>query len=156
MALGSTQPLTEMSTRCISWGERRSVRKADSLTTISMPLSWNLGNLNFLEPSGPLQASNGTALPLPLHTCKYEYRIQILYWTNYLVLLSPRAENTFHVSWSLLTCQEMAVRHSSVHLLWRSHAFLFTLTANVCLCRGNKMPIWVTSGGKGSSLFQRY
>jgi len=25
------------------------------------------GNLNFLEPSGPLQACNGTALPLP-HT----------------------------------------------------------------------------------------
>jgi len=24
------------------------------------------GNLNFLEPSGPLQACNGTALPLPL------------------------------------------------------------------------------------------
>jgi len=23
------------------------------------------GNLNFLEPSGPLQARNGTALPLP-------------------------------------------------------------------------------------------
>ena len=26
------------------------------------------GNLNFLEPSGPLQACNGTALPLPLYT----------------------------------------------------------------------------------------
>ena len=25
------------------------------------------GNLNFLEPSGPPQASNRTALPLPLH-----------------------------------------------------------------------------------------
>ena len=24
------------------------------------------GNLNFLEPAGPLQTSNGTALPLPL------------------------------------------------------------------------------------------
>jgi hypothetical protein len=24
------------------------------------------GNLNILEPSGPLQACNGTALPLPL------------------------------------------------------------------------------------------
>jgi len=24
------------------------------------------GNLNFLEPSGPLQACNGTALPLPV------------------------------------------------------------------------------------------
>ena len=28
-----------------------------------VPLSWNLGNLNLLEPSGPLQACNGTALP---------------------------------------------------------------------------------------------
>jgi hypothetical protein len=34
MALGSTQPLTEMSTRCISWGYMRLVRKADNLTTI--------------------------------------------------------------------------------------------------------------------------
>ena len=25
------------------------------------------GNLNFLEPSGPVQVCNGTALPLPLH-----------------------------------------------------------------------------------------
>ena len=29
-------------------------------------LSWNLGSLNLLEPSGPLQACNGIALPLPL------------------------------------------------------------------------------------------
>jgi hypothetical protein len=34
VALGSTQPLTEMSTRCISWGQRWPVRKADNLTTI--------------------------------------------------------------------------------------------------------------------------
>ena len=34
MALGSTQPLTEMSTRCISWVLGRPVRKADNLTTI--------------------------------------------------------------------------------------------------------------------------
>jgi hypothetical protein len=34
MALGSTHPLTEMSTRCISWGQRRPVRKADNLTAI--------------------------------------------------------------------------------------------------------------------------
>ena len=30
------------------------------------------GNLNFLEPSGPLQACNGTALPLPL-PCKVSF-----------------------------------------------------------------------------------
>ena len=34
MALGSTQPLTEMSTRCISWGYRQPVCKANNLNTI--------------------------------------------------------------------------------------------------------------------------
>jgi len=65
MALGSTQPLTEMSTRSISWGYRRPVRKADNLPT-SCAVVTKSGSLNFLEPSGPLQAGNGTALPLPL------------------------------------------------------------------------------------------
>jgi hypothetical protein len=43
MALASTQPLTEMSTRNISWGSRRPVRRADNLTTFMCWLSWNLG-----------------------------------------------------------------------------------------------------------------
>jgi len=30
------------------------------------------GNLNFLEPSGPLQACNGTALPLPFSWFYYK------------------------------------------------------------------------------------
>jgi hypothetical protein len=34
MALVSTQPLTEMSTRSISWGKMQPVHKADNLTTI--------------------------------------------------------------------------------------------------------------------------
>jgi len=62
MALGSTQPLTEMSTRCISWGKSgRCVR----LTTLppSCAVVMKSGNLNFLEHSGPLQACKGTALP---------------------------------------------------------------------------------------------
>jgi len=59
MVLGSTKPLTEMSTRSIS------VR----LTTLppSCAIVIKSGNLHFLEPSGPVQASNGSALPLPLH-----------------------------------------------------------------------------------------
>ena len=63
-ALGSTQPLTEMSTRRISWGKcGRCVR----LTALPPPCAivMKSGNLNFLEPSGPLQACNGTALHLP-------------------------------------------------------------------------------------------
>jgi hypothetical protein len=38
MALGSTEPLTEMSTRILPGGEGRSARKADSLTAICEPV----------------------------------------------------------------------------------------------------------------------
>jgi hypothetical protein len=38
MALGSTQPLTEMSTRNRPGGKGRPVRKADNLTTILEPI----------------------------------------------------------------------------------------------------------------------
>jgi hypothetical protein len=55
VALGSTQPLTEMSTRNISWGERRPVRRADNLITFMC--------LNLLEPSGTVKACNWIALP---------------------------------------------------------------------------------------------
>jgi len=65
MALGSTQPLTEMSTRSISWGQRQPVRKADNLPP-SCALVTKSGNLNFMETSGHLRACNGTALLLPL------------------------------------------------------------------------------------------
>ena len=34
MALGSTRPLTEMSTRSICWGQKRPVHKGDNLTTM--------------------------------------------------------------------------------------------------------------------------
>jgi hypothetical protein len=65
MALGSTQPLTEMSTGVIPGGKGgRCVR----LTTLppSCAVDIKSGNLNFLEPSGRFQVCNGTALPLLL------------------------------------------------------------------------------------------
>ena len=62
MALGSTQPLTQMSTREFP-GDKcgRCVR----LTTLPPPCAvvMKSENLNYLEPSGPLQACNGTDLP---------------------------------------------------------------------------------------------
>jgi len=56
MALGLTQPLTEMSTRNISWGLRRPVHMVYKLTTYMCWLSWNL------EPTGPIQACNWITL----------------------------------------------------------------------------------------------
>jgi hypothetical protein len=38
MALGSTQPLKEMSTRNQPWGKERPARKADNLTAICVPI----------------------------------------------------------------------------------------------------------------------
>jgi hypothetical protein len=38
MALGSTQPLTEMGTRNLSGGKRLSALKADNLTAINEPI----------------------------------------------------------------------------------------------------------------------
>jgi hypothetical protein len=59
MVLESTQPLTEMSTRCASWDKGGRCVKLTQSCAVVMKSE----NLNFLEPSGPLQARNGTALP---------------------------------------------------------------------------------------------
>jgi hypothetical protein len=41
------------------------------------------GNLNFLEPSGPLQACNGTALPLPDYFILFEeFQMKIHYYCH--------------------------------------------------------------------------
>ena len=52
MVLGLTQPLTEISTRNISWGQRRPVRRADNLTTFVCRLSWNVGASTSWNPQG--------------------------------------------------------------------------------------------------------
>jgi hypothetical protein len=45
------------------------------------------GNLNFLEPSGPLQACNGTALPLPLQPQRsFEVLNSLTYHKNFGVI----------------------------------------------------------------------
>jgi len=43
------------------------VRKADNLPPFYAVVTKS-GNLNFLEPSGPVQACNGTALPFTVQT----------------------------------------------------------------------------------------
>jgi hypothetical protein len=58
MALWSTQPLTEMSTRNLPGGKKRPARRADNLAAICEP-----------QPLATLRASTtctGITLPLPL------------------------------------------------------------------------------------------
>ena len=65
MALGSTQPLTEMSPRNISWGKDG---RCVGLTTLPLrvPIVLKSGSLKLLEPSGPVQICNGIAVPFIL------------------------------------------------------------------------------------------
>ena len=66
MALGSSQPLTEMSTRDVSWGVKAagvgltalSPPCADCLEILVARASWS--------PLGPVQSCNGIASPLRL------------------------------------------------------------------------------------------
>jgi len=64
------------------------VRKADNLP--SSCVVTKSGNLNFLEPSGPVQACNGTALPLRL-TRLYERAISKLRYTYIAFLLNVKS-----------------------------------------------------------------
>ena len=59
MALGSTQPLTDIS----SGGKGG---RYAGLTNFKGRLSRNSGSINLLEPQWPVQACNGIALPLPV------------------------------------------------------------------------------------------
>jgi len=63
MTLELTQPLTELSTRDISWGVKAAGAYGWQPYHLHVPIIVKSGSLKLLEPSGPVQACNGIALP---------------------------------------------------------------------------------------------
>ena len=66
MALRSTQSLTEMSTRNISWGVKAAGALGWQRYHFHVPIVLKSGSLNLLEHSGSVQGCNLIALPLLL------------------------------------------------------------------------------------------
>jgi hypothetical protein len=71
VALGSTQPLKDTSTRNISWGVKAAGAWGWKLYHLHVPIILKSGNLNFLDLSGPVKACNRIALPLLLLLISY-------------------------------------------------------------------------------------
>ena len=88
-ALGLTQPLTEMSTRNISW----EVHRADNLTAFMCRLSWNLGASTSWNPqdlSRPLMALLYLLLHLRSQTWQRLSRFKEFFCSctwNYLIFM---------------------------------------------------------------------
>jgi hypothetical protein len=80
MALGSTQPLTEMSTRNISGGEGRPARKADNLTAICEPIAYKMWEPQHLSTLWVSTARYRDIFTLPTHW--KVTRIEICFLSN--------------------------------------------------------------------------
>jgi hypothetical protein len=64
MTLGLTQPLTEVSTRNISWGVKAAGAYGWQPYHLHVPIVLKSGKLNFQELYGPVQVCNGITLHL--------------------------------------------------------------------------------------------
>ena len=92
MALGSTQPLTEMNTRNISWGVKAAGAWGWQPYHLHVPIVLKSGKLNLLEPSGSVEASNGIAL----HYCAERHSDTC---TNHVLVSVATADVSFSVSY---------------------------------------------------------
>jgi hypothetical protein len=95
IALGLTQPLTEISTRNISWGIKTAGACDWQPYHLHVPTILKSESLNLLEPSGPVQACNRIALPFIVEALVTLMRLKCYAYTSVFLVTWP----TFHETW---------------------------------------------------------
>jgi hypothetical protein len=105
MAVRLTQPVREMSTRHVSWGLKAAGAQGWQPYHLHVPTVLKSGSLNLLEPSGPVQACNGIALP---------FALQLGVQAFYNVMLCRWQFPIFRASSNLLKCCEPLTQWHSI------------------------------------------
>jgi hypothetical protein len=86
MALESTQPLSEMSTRNLPGGRNRPAPRADNLTAICEPNVWKCGSLNLLQGLHDMYRDTFT-LPFTIVLCFFSIRNIRFSYYDFLVII---------------------------------------------------------------------
>jgi len=110
MALGLTQPLTEMSTRNISWGGKGG--RCIGLTTLHLyvPTVLKFGSLILLEPSGPVQPCNGIALPMCCVSHCTDFNWGVIFLAIRMTV-RPTMKTLKRDCWCLHICRSLSKKH---------------------------------------------
>ena len=125
MVLGSTQPLTEMSTRNIFWGVRTAGTYSWQTCQLHVPISLKSGSFNLLEPSEPPQGLL-YLVSYPFYLALFPLNLLILtqvsFCTHLSTVLHPALQSvTFCARYSMLFTISLSVKSPIYRLiLWSS------------------------------------
>jgi hypothetical protein len=129
MALGLTRPLTQMSTRIISWGVKVAGAWGWQSYHLPVPTVLKSGSLNLLEPSGPVQTPNGIAVPCTVNICAALPVVKT--WLSFLKTSPQLMTWNFLKSWQMAVCVFACVH---VLVIWRVFRMITPWVWCVCLC----------------------